>query len=86
MIQRMYKIIHEGDSATPQQERIFTVYGTGKPKRQFIYSLDLARLVIWALGEYNSVEPIILSGREWANKNPPAELCLVNFQFLSYCS
>lgn len=35
--------------------------GTGKPLRQFIYSLDLAKLVVWALREYNEVDPIILS-------------------------
>ncbi|KAF6269796.1 hypothetical protein mRhiFer1_017719 [Rhinolophus ferrumequinum] len=38
-----------------------TVWGTGKPRRQFIYSLDLARLLIWVLREYGEVEPIILS-------------------------
>ncbi|KAL1449427.1 hypothetical protein WDU94_001934 [Cyamophila willieti] len=39
----------------------FKVLGTGKPLRQFIYSLDLARLFVWVLREYDSVEPIILS-------------------------
>jgi GDP-L-fucose synthase len=39
-----------------------TVLGTGKPLRQFIYSLDLAKLMVWALWNYESVEPIILSG------------------------
>ncbi|XP_065759672.1 GDP-L-fucose synthase isoform X3 [Muntiacus reevesi] len=38
-----------------------TVWGTGRPRRQFIYSLDLARLFIWVLREYDEVEPIILS-------------------------
>uniref|UniRef100_A0A8D0BV26 GDP-L-fucose synthase n=1 Tax=Salvator merianae TaxID=96440 RepID=A0A8D0BV26_SALMN len=38
-----------------------TVWGTGKPRRQFIYSLDLARLFLWVLREYEEVEPIILS-------------------------
>ncbi|XP_045037564.2 GDP-L-fucose synthase isoform X3 [Desmodus rotundus] len=38
-----------------------TVWGTGKPRRQFIYSLDLARLLLWALREYSEVEPVILS-------------------------
>eukprot|EP00062_Callorhinchus_milii_P010297 gi/632955005/ref/XP_007893258.1/ PREDICTED: GDP-L-fucose synthase isoform X2 [Callorhinchus milii] len=37
------------------------IWGTGTPRRQFIYSLDLARLFIWVLREYNEVEPIILS-------------------------
>lgn len=37
------------------------VSGTGKPLRQFIFSEDLARLFIWSIREYNSVEPIIFS-------------------------
>lgn len=40
----------------------FTVMGTGKPLRQFIYSLDLAKLFIWVLRDYNEIDPIILSG------------------------
>jgi NAD dependent epimerase/dehydratase family len=40
----------------------FEVWGSGKPLRQFIYSLDLARLIIWVLREYEEVDPIILSG------------------------
>jgi len=38
-----------------------TAWGTGSPLRQFIYSKDLARLFIWTLEEYDSIEPIILS-------------------------
>ncbi|XP_053706742.1 GDP-L-fucose synthase-like [Synchiropus splendidus] len=37
------------------------VWGSGAPRRQFIYSLDLARLFLWVLREYPEVEPIILS-------------------------
>jgi GDP-L-fucose synthase len=37
------------------------VYGSGKPKRQFIYSLDLARLIIWVLRSYEELDPIILT-------------------------
>ena len=37
--------------------------GSGKPLRQFIYSLDLAKLIIFVLRNYNEVEPIILSGK-----------------------
>ncbi|XP_065071586.1 GDP-L-fucose synthase-like [Rhopilema esculentum] len=37
------------------------VCGTGKPRRQFIYSLDLARLIMLVLREYEEIEPIILS-------------------------
>ncbi|TIA92746.1 hypothetical protein E3P99_00461 [Wallemia hederae] len=42
----------------------FVVMGTGKPLRQFIYSYDLAKLFIWQLREYNSIEPLILSPSE----------------------
>jgi len=37
------------------------VYGTGKPRRQFIYSVDLGKLILWTIREYNEIEPIILS-------------------------
>ena len=45
------------------EDKVFTVLGSGNPLRQFIYSLDLAKLFIWVLRDYNSVEPIILSGK-----------------------
>jgi len=39
----------------------FHIWGTGKPLRQFIYSLDLGRLFIWAIRDYEDIEPIIFS-------------------------
>jgi len=39
----------------------FKVLGDGSPLRQFIYSRDLAKLFIWQLREYESVEPVIFS-------------------------
>lgn len=42
----------------------FTVAGTGKPLRQFIYSRDLAKLMIWTLHEYDQIAPVILSPAE----------------------
>ena len=39
----------------------FVVWGSGKPLRQFIYSLDLGALLIWCLDHYDEIEPIILS-------------------------
>ncbi len=39
----------------------FVISGTGRPLRQFIYSEDLARLIMWTLNEYDSVTPLILS-------------------------
>lgn len=38
-----------------------TVFGTGKPLRQFIYSRDLAQLLVWVLRSYPEIDPIILS-------------------------
>jgi GDP-L-fucose synthase len=38
-----------------------TIWGSGKPLRQFIYSEDLARLTVWTMRSYHSPEPIILS-------------------------
>lgn len=47
----------------------FIVMGSGKPLRQFIYSLDLARLFLWVLRSYNEIDPIILSGNFSQNPN-----------------
>ena len=37
------------------------VAGTGTPLRQLIYSEDLAKLLVWTLEHYDSIEPLILS-------------------------
>jgi GDP-L-fucose synthase len=47
-----------------QENKPFTVCGTGKPLRQFIYSIDLAKLIMWSLLEYNEKKSIILSVSE----------------------
>mgnify|MGYP002630632455 CR=1 FL=1 len=39
----------------------FTIMGSGKPIRQFIYNKDLAKLMLWTLQSYDEPEPIILS-------------------------
>ena len=39
----------------------FVVSGTGTPVRQFIYSCDLARLIIWVLETDTCNQPLILS-------------------------
>lgn len=39
----------------------FIVLGTGKPLRQFVYSLDLAKLFLWAFFYYDEENPLILS-------------------------
>jgi GDP-L-fucose synthase len=44
----------------------FTIWGSGSPLRQFIYSEDLAELTIWTMRNYHSPDPIILSVGEEA--------------------
>jgi len=39
----------------------FTIWGSGTPLRQFIYSLDLAELTVWVMRDYHSPDPITLS-------------------------
>jgi len=39
----------------------FVCFGSGTPLRQFIYSKDLARLMVWTVNHYDSVDPLILS-------------------------
>lgn len=42
----------------------FSIRGTGEPLRQFIYSKDLAKLIIWVLEKYKELDTIILSTSE----------------------
>lgn len=44
-----------------QYKSPLTIYGNGNAKRQFIYSRDLGKLIIWLVRNYNDTEPIILS-------------------------
>mmetsp|Transcript_22084 Transcript_22084/g.32059 ORF Transcript_22084/g.32059 Transcript_22084/m.32059 type:complete len:331 (-) Transcript_22084:215-1207(-) len=44
----------------------FTIWGSGKPLRQFIYSIDLAELTVWTMRTYQETDPIILSVDEAA--------------------
>lgn len=41
-----------------------TIWGSGKPLREFIFSKDVAKLAEWVLYNYNENEPIILSTSE----------------------
>lgn len=55
----LHKVYLAQENGTPM-----TVFGSGKPLRQFIYSRDLGRLMVWVLRDYDEVEPIILSVAE----------------------
>ena len=56
LINKCYNAKERGES--------FIVAGTGKPLRQFIYSEDLARLIMYVLLKYDKRESIILSVNE----------------------
>ncbi|TKS74947.1 GDP-L-fucose synthase [Collichthys lucidus] len=53
-------LIHKAYIAQ-KEDKPLVVWGSGTPRRQFIYSLDLARLFLWVLRDYPEVDPIILS-------------------------
>eukprot|EP01102_Stenamoeba_stenopodia_P014261 TRINITY_DN4710_c0_g1_i1.p1 TRINITY_DN4710_c0_g1~~TRINITY_DN4710_c0_g1_i1.p1 ORF type:complete len:186 (+),score=44.32 TRINITY_DN4710_c0_g1_i1:518-1075(+) len=43
----------------------FVIWGSGAPLRQFVYSIDLGKLFVWALRHYDDTsEPIIFSVSE----------------------
>mmetsp|Transcript_28346 Transcript_28346/g.91411 ORF Transcript_28346/g.91411 Transcript_28346/m.91411 type:complete len:321 (-) Transcript_28346:230-1192(-) len=54
----------------------FIVWGSGSPLRQFIYSLDLAKLTVWALDSYDDPDPIILS------VDPEAEVSIKDVAYM----
>ena len=53
-------LIHKCFNAK-KEGKTFDIVGSGTPLRQFIYSDDLARLILWVTEYYNEDEPIILS-------------------------
>jgi GDP-L-fucose synthase len=52
-----------------KENKPFVVAGSGTPLRQFIYSEDLAILILWTLENYDEKEPIILSVPENLEKS-----------------
>lgn len=56
-------LIHKFYNAKKTNEPV-VIWGSGRSLRQFIYSPDLARLIVWVLRNYHSPEPIILSPGE----------------------
>jgi GDP-L-fucose synthase len=47
-----------------QNNEPFVVKGTGKPLRQFIYSQDLAEIILWCLKSYDKKDTLIVSVSE----------------------
>ncbi len=44
-----------------QFKQDFVIWGSGQPLRQFIYSRDVAKLLVWVLDHYENIEPLIIS-------------------------
>ena len=57
-------LIHKTYLAKREKTNL-TVWGTGKPLREFIFSKDVAKITLWMLDNYSDSEPLILtSGTE----------------------
>jgi GDP-L-fucose synthase len=59
----------------------FTVWGSGKPLREFIYSKDVARLAEWTLENYEGTEPLIFSGDEEYSIKDLVDILIAEFKF-----
>ena len=64
-----------------QSNESFVVAGSGKPLRQFIYSKDLAFLIMWVLEKYNDTESIILSTTEELSIGDISKIIATKFNY-----
>tara|TARA_R110001599_G_scaffold1706_5_gene8450 strand:- start:6062 stop:6964 length:903 start_codon:yes stop_codon:yes gene_type:complete len=59
----------------------FTVWGSGKPLREFIYSKDIAKISEWVLENYVGEEPLIISGDGEVSIKDLVDLLVQEFNF-----
>jgi len=59
----------------------FTVWGSGNPLREFIFSKDVAKLSEWAVNHYDESEPIIFSTSEEISIKDLVDLLVKEFNF-----
>jgi len=59
----------------------FTVWGSGKPLREFIYSKDIAKIAEWALFNYEGTDPLIVSGDKEVSIKDLVGLLVDEFKF-----
>jgi len=59
----------------------FTVWGSGKPLREFIYSKDIAKISKWVLENYNGTDPLIISGDGEVSIKDLVDLLVQEFNF-----
>jgi GDP-L-fucose synthase len=55
-------LLRRAHEAKKRGEPALTVWGTGKPRREFVYSRDLADACLFVMRHYDGVEPINLGG------------------------
>jgi GDP-L-fucose synthase len=75
-------LIHKAYIASKNNSKLI-VYGSGRPLRQFIYSEDLGKLILWSLDNYKEQSPIIFSPKEVYSIKNTAEIIAKNFNDLS---
>jgi len=73
-------LIHKCFQAKKHKKK-FTVKGSGKPLRQFIYSEDLAELIRWIFIYYDDEEPIILAQEEEYSIGDVAKMIAKEFDY-----
>lgn len=56
-------LIHKFYLASQNNQEV-TVAGTGKPLRQFLYSFDFARILLWMLDHYEDTQSLIVAPEE----------------------
>jgi len=64
-----------------QNNTDFTVWGSGKPLREFIYSKDIAKISEWVVENYVGEEPLIISGDEEVSIQDLVEILVDEFNF-----
>ena len=58
-----------------------TVWGTGKPLREFVFSEDVARITYWALENYDEEEPLMMSSGIESSVKELVEVIADKFKF-----
>ena len=73
LIHKLYKAQRDGTD--------FTVWGSGKPLREFIFSRDVAKLTQWVLDKYEGEAPLILSTSDEITIEHLVDLLVKEFKF-----
>jgi GDP-L-fucose synthase len=76
----MPSLIHRCYLAKKNNEDL-TIWGSGKPLREFVLSEDIAHLALWALDNYSENSPIILTSGIERSIRDLAELVVSKMQF-----